>query len=61
MSLKTFFKGKSIKIYNGRRRVKEKAFMSGLYLLPMLQRIPLFIVPLVLASQSEESQKNKTA
>jgi len=26
----------------------------------MLQRIPLFVVPLVLASQSEESQKNKT-
>jgi len=55
MSLKIIFKGKSIKLYNGRRRVKEKAFMSGLQLLPMLQRIPLFVVPFVLTSQSEES------
>jgi len=54
MSLKIIFKGKSIKLNNGRTRVKEKAFMSGLHLLPMLQRIPLFVVPLVLKSQSEK-------
>jgi hypothetical protein len=54
MSLELIFKSNSIKLYNGGGRVKEKAFMSGLHLLPVLQRIPLFVVPLVLTSQGEE-------
>jgi hypothetical protein len=54
MSYKIFLKSNSIKLYNGGGRVKEKAFMSGLHLLPVLQRIPLFVVPLVLTSQIEE-------
>jgi hypothetical protein len=36
ISFKAILKGKSIKIHNGGRRVKEKAFMSGLHILPML-------------------------